>query len=291
MMERKRHHLILGLIEERSFVSVAELRTLLSASGTTIRRDIATLAEQGVIRRIRGGAESIQPHPSPTPASAPLALRADGAMAQKRAIARAAAALIASGESVVINGGTTTCAMVEFLADKDLDILTNSVPIATQLLATSCNRITMSGGTIFREQNIVLSPFENDTTEHFWGDKLFTGCYGINRLGLMEADPLIVHAQTKLLKRCDEVIVLADSSKLRQKSAMVVSELARISVVITDSDASAQDVDALRAAGTKVVIATVSVEDREHTGSTARFAVADALAAQPRVRARCEASR
>jgi DeoR family ulaG and ulaABCDEF operon transcriptional repressor len=56
MLERERHHLILQLVEERSFVSVLELRRLLDASGATIRRDITTLAERGNIRRIRGGA-------------------------------------------------------------------------------------------------------------------------------------------------------------------------------------------------------------------------------------------
>jgi len=105
---------------------------------------------------------------------------------QKRAIARAAAELIAPGESIIINGGTTTFALVEFLENSDLDILTNSFPIAAKLFATSRNRITLPGGTLFREQNIVLSPFENDTIESFWGNKLFVGCYGLNRFGMME---------------------------------------------------------------------------------------------------------
>ena len=142
---------------------------------------------------------------------------------QKRAIARASAELIVPGESIIINGGTTTFALVEFLENSDLDILTNSFPIAAKLFATSRNRITLPGGTLFREQNIVLSPFENDTIESFWGNKLFVGCYGLNRFGMMEADPLIVQAQTKLLKRSEHVIVMADSSKLRRKSAMIVA--------------------------------------------------------------------
>jgi DeoR family ulaG and ulaABCDEF operon transcriptional repressor len=118
---------------------------------------------------------------------------------------------------------------------------------------------------VFREQKIVLSPFENDTTENFWGDKLFTGCYGINRFGLMEADPLIVQAQTKLLKRSQEVIVMADSSKLRQKSAMIVSALSRISTLITDSDARPDEVEALRSAGLRIFIAQITEEDQQQS--------------------------
>jgi DeoR family transcriptional regulator, ulaG and ulaABCDEF operon transcriptional repressor len=261
MLERERHHLILRLVEERSFVSVTDLLELLEASEATIRRDINTLAERGEIKRIRGGAEALRPRLQSHLVGMPFAVSLDIAVAQKRAIARAAAALINNGESIIINGGTTTFALVEFLADHDLDVLTNSFPIAARLLATSRNRITLPGGTIYREQNIVLSPFSNDTIDSFWGHKLFTGCYGINRFGMMEADPLIVQAQTKLLKRTEEVIVMADSSKLRQKSAMIVASLDRIATVITDDGARAEELDVFKAAGIKVIVAKVTEAD------------------------------
>lgn len=261
MLERERHNLILKLVNERSIVSVGDLLDLLGASEATIRRDIGTLAERGEVRRIRGGAEAVRPRHQPHLVGMPFAMSQDISVPQKRAIARAAAELITPGESIIINGGTTTFALVEFLADQDLDILTNSFPMAAQLLATSRNRITLPGGTIFREQNIVLSPFNNDTIENFWGNKLFTGCYGINRFGIMEADPLIVQAQTKLLKRTEDVIVLADSSKLRQKSSMIVTGLERISTLITDDGARPEELDAFRAADIKVIVVKVSEDD------------------------------
>ena len=263
MLEQERHHLILRLVEERSFVSVTDLLDLLDASEATIRRDINTLAERGDIKRIRGGAEAVRPRHQAHLVGMPFSVNQDIAVPQKRAIARAAAALISNGESIIINGGTTTFALVEFLANFDLDILTNSFPIAAKLFATSRNRITLPGGTIFREQNIVLSPFSNDTTENFWAHKLFTGCYGINRFGVMEADPLIVQAQTKMLKRTEDVIVMADSSKLRQKSAMIVTGLERISTIITDDGARAEELETFRAAGIRVIVATVTEEDAQ----------------------------
>ena len=237
MLEKERHNLILKLVDERSIVSVGDLLDLLGASEATIRRDINALAEKGEVKRIRGGAEAVRPRHQPHLVGMPFAMSQDVSVPQKRAIARAAAELIAPGESIIINGGTTTYALVEFLENSDLDILTNSFPIAAKLFATSRNRITLPGGTIFREQNIVLSPFENDTIESFWGNKLFVGCYGLNRFGMMEADPLIVQAQTKLLKRSEHVIVMADSSKLRRKSAMIVAGLDRINTIVTDDGA------------------------------------------------------
>ena len=261
MLEKERHNLILKLVEERSIVSVGDLLDLLGASEATIRRDINALAEKGEVERIRGGAEAVRPRHQPHLVGMPFAMSQDVSVPQKRAIARAAAALIAPGESIIINGGTTTYALVEFLANSDLDILTNSFPIAAKLLATSRNRITLPGGTIFREQNIVLSPFENDTIESFWGNKLFVGCYGLNRFGMMEADPLIVQAQTKLLKRSEHVIVMADSSKLRRKSAMIVAGLDRINTIVTDDGARPDELEDFRNAGINVIVAKVTSED------------------------------
>jgi DeoR family transcriptional regulator, ulaG and ulaABCDEF operon transcriptional repressor len=262
MLERERHNLILKLVQERSIVSVSDLLDLLGASEATIRRDINTLAERGEVKRIRGGAEAVRPRHQPHLVGIPFALSQDISVPQKHAIARAAAALILPGESIIINGGTTTFALVEFLAEHDLDILTNSFPIAAKLLTTSRNRITLPGGTLFREQNIVLSPFDNDTIENFWGSKLFTGCYGINRFGIMEADPLIVQAQRKLLKRTEDVVVMADSSKLRRKSSMIVAGLNCISTLVTDDGARPEELEVFKAAGINVIVAKVGEEGR-----------------------------
>jgi DeoR family ulaG and ulaABCDEF operon transcriptional repressor len=253
MLEAERHRLILKLLSERSVASVQDLVDILDASEATVRRDINGLADAGRIRRIRGGAEALTPRHETHLVGTPYSLNAGMHAPQKRAIAKAAAALVEDGESILINGGTTTYGLVEFLADKSLDILTNSLPIVTQLMARGRHRVTLPGGTIYREQNIVLSPFEDGAIEHFWGKKLFTGCFGINRFGLMECDPLIVQAELKLLKRCDEVIVLADSRKLRQSSANIVAGLKRISTFITDSEATEEELKPFHEAHIRVI--------------------------------------
>ena len=263
MLEKERHNLILKLVDERSIVSVGDLLDLLGASEATIRRDINALAEKGEVKRIRGGAEAVRPRHQPHLVGMPFAMSQDVSVPQKRAIARAAAGLIVAGESIIINGGTTTYALVEFLENSDLDILTNSFPIAAKLFATSRNRITLPGGTIFREQNIVLSPFENDSIESFWGNKLFVGCYGLNRFGMMEADPLIVQSHTRLLRRTEKLIVMADSSKLLQRSSMIVASLEQISTLITDDGASDESLSVFRNAGIEVITATATSQDQQ----------------------------
>lgn len=253
MLEAERRRLILKLLEERSVVSVPQLVEMFSVSEATARRDIGAMADEGKLRRVWGGAESLTPRHETHLAGLPFEMSLGIAAGEKHAIARAAAALIADGESIIINGGTTTYALVEHLAHRQLDILTNSLPIVTRLLAGSRNRVTLPGGTVYREQSIVLSPYDNDAIGHFWAHKLFTGCHGLNRFGLMETDPLLVQAELKLLDRAEQLIVLADSRKLRQRSAMIVAGLERIHTLITDTGATEEELEPLRNAGIQVI--------------------------------------
>jgi DeoR family ulaG and ulaABCDEF operon transcriptional repressor len=263
MLEAERQKIILKLVQERSIVSVSDLVEILDASDATVRRDINALADRGEIRRIRGGAEAVRPRHEARLVGTPFALSRNIHVQQKRAIARAAAALIEDGDSIIISGGTTTFALVEFLTEHNLDILTNSIPIVTQLLATSRNRVTIPGGTIFREQNIVLSPFENDTIENFWAEKMFAGGFGVNRFGLMETDPLIVQSHTRLLRRAEKLIVMADSSKLQQRSSMIVAALDQISTLITDDGASDEALALFRNAGIEVITVKAGSADEQ----------------------------
>jgi DeoR/GlpR family transcriptional regulator of sugar metabolism len=263
MLEAERQKIILKLVQERSIVSVSDLVEILDASDATVRRDINALADRGEIRRIRGGAEAVRPRHEARLVGTPFALSRNIHVQQKRAIARAAATLIEDGDSIIISGGTTTFALVEFLTEHNLDILTNSIPIVTQLLATSRNRVTIPGGTIFREQNIVLSPFENDTIENFWAEKMFASGFGVNRFGLMEADPLIVQSHTRLLRRTEKLIVMADSSKLQQRSSMIVAALEQISTLITDDGANDEVLALFRNAGIEVITVKVESEDEQ----------------------------
>ena len=267
MLERERHRMILKLLGERSIISVTELVELLGASEASIRRDINALGERGEIKRVRGGAESLNPRFEAHLAGVPFALNQQVSGAQKRAIAREATKLIAPTDSIIVAGGTTTHALIEFLAAYEIDILTNSFNIAAQLLASSRCRITLPGGTIFREQSLVLSPFVDNTIKNFRATKMFTGCHGINRFGIMQLDPLIVHSETELLERAEQIIVLADSRKLRQQSAMIVAPLTRVHTLITDSDAFAQDLEPLRAAGVNIIIAVADEQDRMREAS------------------------
>ncbi|MBO0344047.1 DeoR/GlpR transcriptional regulator [Roseibium sp. CAU 1637] len=258
MHEKERHRIILSAVQERPVVTVAELVALTDSSEATIRRDIAQLHVQKKLRRVRGGAESIHPPQFVGLAGRPFSVNETMHGVQKRAIARAAVELCEDGDSIIINGGTTTFQMVHPLASKRLQVFTNSFPIAEHLLKHSKNTIMLSGGTIYREQNIILSPFENDVTRNFYAKRMFMGAQGLGPLGLMEADPLLIQAEQKLIGQADELVVLADSSKFENRSSLILCPLGRISTVITDegiSDAAAQ---MMEQADVKLIVAPSS---------------------------------
>lgn len=254
MHERARWRAILDIVRDRGVAQARDLGALTGASAATIRRDLTRLGRMGLVRRVHGGVERLD---SADAAAQAATVPAGDAVRERRkaAIAHMAADLCRDGESVVINGGTTTYAMVEFLRQRRLQVFTNSFAIAEALMHTSANRIILPGGEIFRDQSIILSPFDEDTTQHYAASKMFMSAMSIGPQGLVEGDPLIARAEAKLLNRASDLIVLADSSKFEPRGSMVVAPLSRIKILITDEGAPPAALDMLRDAGIAVFVA------------------------------------
>ena len=134
-----------------------------------------------------------------------------------------------------------------------MQILTNSFPIAEHLLRNSKNTITLPGGAIYREQNIILSPFENDVTRNFYARRMFMSAQGVSPIGVMEGDPLLIQAEQKLINQAEELVLLVDSSKFASRSSLILCPLERGSQPSSPTiPAPAQAVAMLREAGVAV---------------------------------------
>ncbi|MFK8076605.1 MAG: DeoR/GlpR family DNA-binding transcription regulator [Granulosicoccus sp.] len=255
MHELERQKIILSAVQEKPVATVLELVALTNSSEATIRRDIASLHMSKQLKRVRGGAEALLPPTHSPLAGRPFSVNRSRNVPEKQAIAREAVALCEDGDDVIINGGTSTYQMVHLLINKRMQIFTNSFPIAEHLLQHSKNQLTLPGGTIHREQNIILSPFENDVTKNFCASRMFMGAHSIGRLGLMESDPLVIQSEQKLMGQADEIVVLADSSKFKRRSSLLICPLERINILITDNRIEDTSVNMLESAGVKVIIA------------------------------------
>ncbi|AVW89718.1 DeoR/GlpR family DNA-binding transcription regulator [Celeribacter baekdonensis] len=258
MHEKERHGIILSAVQDRPVVTVVDLCGLTGASEATIRRDIAALHVAKKLRRVRGGAEALAPNQFPGLAGRPFSVNETINIKQKQAIARAAVELCEDGDPIIINGGTTTFQMVHPLATRRCQVFTNSFPIAEHLLKNSKNSVLISGGVIYREQNIVLSPFDNDVTRNFYARRMFMGAQGVAPIGVMEADPLIIQAEQKLIGQADELVLLVDSSKFKSRSSLVLCSLDTIDILITDEGISDRSAAMIEAADIELIVAPIA---------------------------------
>lgn len=258
MLETQRHEIILKLLEEQGAVSLRTLTNEVGSSEATLRRDLIKLAERDELKQVRGGAVSMTRQERPI-----RRLRLSGSsfnnnmekeVAAKRAIAKYAANLCQDGEAIIINGGTTTYYMGEFLRDQTLSILTNSLALGVDLIENSVNRVIFPAGEASRKLNFILNPLDDTVTDAFRASKYFLSSRAVSHRGVMEADPLVALAEQRLSALAEETILMVDATKIGQSSSYASFELSRIDKVITDERVRQQDLDLFADNNVEVVI-------------------------------------
>lgn len=262
MHAAEREKAILKLLHKQDgFVSFRDLESHLDASPATLRRDLNRLADGGYIDRVRGGAKLPRrdlrdqtddaDHLAGTPFEQNVRLMPE----EKQIIGRAAAELCRNGTSIMIDGGSTTLQMCRHLSKRDLQVFTNSLHIVRALLPQRDIRILLPGGSVFREQDIILSAIGDDAMPRFHAPQFFMGAASIGPQGIMNPDTLVVAAERRLIDRADELIVLVDHTKFRGPSGNVVCGLDDVDIVVTDSGVDEKEVAMLEAAGIRVIVA------------------------------------
>ena len=260
MRERQRAEVVRNLLATRGFLSISDVMAATRVSAASASRDAGRLADAGYAERVYGGIQAREGAFSRQMAQARLETRSFDVsrtinIEAKRAIARRAVEMCVGGDVIVISGGTTTFQMSEFLRDTRLKILTNSYPLAEFLIHETQNRVALPGGEVYRDQKLIVAPFDDDAIQHYSARLMFMSAISIGPLGVIEGDALIARAETKLLKRADKLIVLADASKFTPRGSLVVCPLARIHALITDSAAPREALAMLREAGVNVIVA------------------------------------
>jgi DeoR family ulaG and ulaABCDEF operon transcriptional repressor len=255
MLEKHRQQLIKDILDQQQFASVRSLTEKLNASEATIRRDITKMAKRGEISKIRGGAESVNCEPKKKHiASSAFIVDKTKRARTKRKIAQRAAQMCEDGDSIIINGGSSTYMMGEFLTGIHLNILTNSFVLANDITENSDSQVSLPGGEIYREQGIILSSYEQDSTEYYRASMMFMGTPGIGKFGVMESDPLLIRSEQKLRKQTERLVILADSSKLGKRSNFILCPLSEVDTLITDSMADQTLLDYFTNNGVNVIV-------------------------------------
>jgi DeoR/GlpR family transcriptional regulator of sugar metabolism len=253
LAEDRRSRLLTDLNEHGS-VEVVDLVDRLGVSEMTVRRDLATLEQRGLLRRVRGGAilpqgRSYEP---------PFALRNTTHSEEKAAIAEAAATLVSDGDSVALDVGTTTLALAHRLADRhNLTVLTPSLHVARALADSPTITVVLSGGTVRPSEGSLVGHVAARTFSEFNVDKLFLGIGGLHPdRGLTEFNVDDAIVKRTMIGYATEVTVLADASKLGRVALAHVAPVTAAQRLITDAGSGTAVISDLEGRGLDVTVAT-----------------------------------
>ena len=252
MLVEERRRKILHLLDEQGSVMVEELAERFAVSAVTVRADLASLERTGRLVRSHGGAVKPQAYDMPLGVKETLHRR------EKSRIGQVAAKMIHDGETVLLDSGTTTCALARELKSmplRALTVITNALNIAMELAGLRHIRVIMLGGILREMSYSLVGPHAEQILERFHVDRLFLGVDGVDPdAGLTTPDVLEAKLNTLMIRVARQVVVVADSSKFGRRSLSKIADLEAVHRVITDRKLSAEMHRALKAASIEVVI-------------------------------------
>jgi len=231
-MQQERHEIIRDILSRAGFVNVQELVAEFHVSSETIRRDLECMEKDGLLKRVHGGAVSAHPHIS----ESAYQIRRNDHTQEKKAIAAAAAALVTDGDTLLIAPGTTTLEFSSFLRQrKNLTVITNSLPVASELANCPSIHVHFLGGSVQGEDYSTSGITAMENLDHFNPNKLIIGVAGITpEHGLTDyrsEESALLHLFTE---RVPCVIGIADHSKFGMVSTYNICSASRLTHLVTD---------------------------------------------------------
>ncbi|MEU6817882.1 DeoR/GlpR family DNA-binding transcription regulator [Streptomyces sp. NPDC046860] len=250
MSNADRHRLIAKVVRDSGGATVQELAELTGASEMTVRRDLDTLAAQGVLERVRGGARTLLLRGE----EPPFALRVHEAVDAKRRIAAEISALIADGESVVLDSGTTCREVARLLRERPVTVM----PLSLQAIhlfskAPGPATLVVPGGEPRAAEGALTGPLTLASLAALRFDTAVMGCCGLSAANGLTAYDLDDAAVKKgSIASARRVVVASDGSKLGHTAYAHVAPPADLHTLVTDASAPAGEIAALEHAGTAV---------------------------------------
>ena len=247
------------IVEELShhqMVKVAELSDRLGVSEVSIRRDLQHLEKLGVLKRVHGGAVAL----SRATFADMYAMRINHNREKKESIARVGAEMIAGGDRIILDSGTTPWCIArniknEMSAIENLTVITASLPVVQELERNPGVNIILLGGVYLPEHKISVGPQTIEQLKRLHADKTFLGTDGLTfSQGVTTANVLEAEVDRAMVHAASEVIVVSDSSKIGVIGLATIMPITEINKLITDQDAPTDFVSDLREHGVEVIL-------------------------------------
>lgn len=253
----KRQNQILQTLNSKNIVIIEETAQELGVSPLTIRRDLDTLAEKGLLERFHGGARPVERVLNSDPATN---AKNESREQKKRMIAFAAAQMVKPDDTIFINSSTTALHMLEFLAEMPIIVITNN---ANALFFADRAKFSLvfTGGEINAFKHSMVGDIPIQMLKSLHANKCFIGVSGINKNGdLSSAGLKETTVNITMMEQTNEkIVILADSSKLGVQHNYDIGSLDNATHIITDKSATEEQLKILRAHSAEVVVASDAI--------------------------------
>lgn len=260
-VDRRRAEL-LEVVRQRGFAALHELSERLGVSESTVRRDLDHLERAGRVKRTHGGVF----YTGPSPTLDHFDRRQSQHWERKSAIATTAARLIDDGDTVLLDGGSTTYELARQLVGRPMQVITNSLPVANLFTSTDTVDLVVVGGYLHGRTGVFLGPYANRMLAELNVHRAVLSVAGVNQRGFYNSNLLLVETERQMMESADEVIVVADSTKFGRSSLARLCGLESVDAVVVDEGLDRAWLERLEAAGVRVVLARV--EPREVEGES-----------------------
>ena len=247
----ERRSRLLELVRSKGFASLPELADVLRVSESTIRRDLDQLESSGTARRTHGGVFYAGSSPSLPHFDEHQPAQWD----KKRQIARRTVELIQNGDSLLLDGGSTTYEVARLLVGRPLQIVTNSLPVANLFASDANSDLVLLGGYVYPRTGVSLGPHTNEMLARLNVRKTILSVAGINERGCYNSNLLLVETEQAMMRAAEEVIVVADSTKFGHQSLAHLCPLESIQKLVVDTGITDDWRSRLREATIDVLIA------------------------------------
>jgi DeoR family transcriptional regulator, fructose operon transcriptional repressor len=271
MIATERRDKLLELIRAKGFATLPDLAASLVVSESTIRRDVEQLELDGLARRTHGGVF----YAGSSPKLQHFDRNQSKNWVKKQQIAKAAVGLLEEGDTVVLDGGSTTYELAKLLTQKSLQVITNSFPVANLFMGSDQVDLVMVGGYVHMRTGVSLGPYANEMLCELNCQRAILSVAAIHQDGFFNSNLLLVETERAMMGCADQVIVLADSTKFGKKSLSRLCALSDVQAIVVDDGLTDEWRAKIEAEGVRLIIAPSLPEAPSET-SDADFAQANA---------------
>jgi DeoR/GlpR family transcriptional regulator of sugar metabolism len=251
MRQAERILKVQDLFARQEFADFEQLCRLFGASKSSIRRDLLELEKKGVVRRVHGGALSLQLRDEGVDFS-----RLSGSLhGEKSRIGKLAASLVSGGQTVILGGGSTCVEVAKNLVSKPIQVITNSIPVVQVFWDSKQVELTLTGGYFYPRLGVQLGPICEKMLNSVSADMLIMGIRGISAAGISDYNSLIVESLRAMIKSARKVVLVTDHSKFGIDSMVHVASLTDVDQIVTDTSLDPNVQQMLKEHGIEILLA------------------------------------